>query len=658
VVIRRTPRPAQALLWLLLCAALSFPAGASAAQLYVSDHASNTVSAFTIGANGVLSPIACSGESCENETGPEPAGMAISPNGQFLFVANRGGKGSVSAFTIAAGGALTQDECTKKKDCKTGSEPAGMATSPNGQFLYIANEGSNNVSVYSIGAEGKLAKVNCEASCMTGEKPFAIAVATNSQFLYTTNLESNTVSAFKIGERGGLSPIECAGCQTGDAPTGIAVSPNGQFLYVANRSSNTISPFRIEATGALSPIECVEEHCKTESEPTGIAISPAGEFLYATNAESNTVSTFQIGTEGQLSRVECTTGTCETGSDPVGVAVSPNGQFLYTANVESSTISPFSIGLSGIPSPLECIEAGCSTGSGRSFDALAITPDPGPTAAFSDTLAPSGSASSFNASASTAPSEESVARYDWNFGDGTTAQNAGPTPSHVYSAPGTYTVTLTVTDNLGCSDVPIFTGQTASCGGLSAAQKSQQIVVPATATSPVPKLLFPVKLKPFTISLANPTKSEPKAQLTLLELSESAKSWREGRALPHLAHISATKQKPPLGTTFSFEIGEPSNLRAPAIVTFVFTKPASGRRVGKKCVAPSKSNKNKRHCTRTVTAATLKLTAATGLNKVRFEGVISKHKKLAPATYTLLASAAAFGIRSSTRTLHFTILSG
>jgi DNA-binding beta-propeller fold protein YncE len=656
-VSRRMPHPPRAFVWLALCGALSFPAAASASQLYVSDHSSNSVSAFTIGTEGLPSPIGCSGESCEAETEPEPAGLAISPNGQFLYVADadKGGKGTVSAFHVEAGGALSADACEKSKDCRTDVDPAGVATSPNGQFLYIANEGSNKVSAYSIGAQGKLSKIACEEACATGNKPFGVAVATNSQFLYTTNLESNTVSAFRIGEHGGLAPIECSGCATGSVPTGIGVSPNGQFLFVADRSSNTVSPYRIEASGTLSPIECAEEQCNAESEPTGIAVSPDGEYLYSTDAGSNTVSIFQIGADGQLKRVFCAIGICAAGgSDPVGVSVSPDGQFLFTANAGSSTLSPFSIGLGGMLSSLTCAGASCSTGSGRSFESLAISPDPGPTAAFSDTPEPAGSASAFDGEASTAPPEESVARYDWSFGDGSEAQNAGPTPSHVYSAPGTYTVTLTVTDNLGCSDVPISTGQTASCGGLSAAQSTAQIVVPAPSPSSSTFKFNLGKLKPFVISGKAP-QSEPAPSLTFSDLSESAKSWREGGAL---ARISAASKRAPLGTTFSFYIGETGGLSEHALVTFVFTRPASGRRVGKKCEAPSKSNQGKRHCTRTLTAGTLKLSAGTGRSKVRFEGAISKHKRLTPASYTLLASVTVLGKRSSTRTLRFTIVKG
>src|SRR5207247_10509867 len=70
---------------------------------------------------------------------------------------------------------------------------------------------------------------------------------------------------------------------------------------------------------------------------------------------------------------------------------------------------------------------------------------------------PPGSAFSSSCSASTcgftstsSDPDGSIAGYSWNFGDATTstAQN----PSHTSAAAGSYTVTLTVTDNQGATN--------------------------------------------------------------------------------------------------------------------------------------------------------------------------------------------------------------
>ena len=67
-----------------------------------------------------------------------------------------------------------------------------------------------------------------------------------------------------------------------------------------------------------------------------------------------------------------------------------------------------------------------------------------PTAAF--TSSTTNLVASFNGSGST-DSDGTIASYAWAFGDGTTG--TGVAPSHTYGSPGTYSVTLTVTDNQG-----------------------------------------------------------------------------------------------------------------------------------------------------------------------------------------------------------------
>ena len=58
----------------------------------------------------------------------------------------------------------------------------------------------------------------------------------------------------------------------------------------------------------------------------------------------------------------------------------------------------------------------------------------------------------FDASASADP-DGTIVGYAWQFGDGTVA--TGLSPAHLYTAPGTYTVTLTVTDSTGQTSAPV-----------------------------------------------------------------------------------------------------------------------------------------------------------------------------------------------------------
>jgi PKD repeat protein len=65
----------------------------------------------------------------------------------------------------------------------------------------------------------------------------------------------------------------------------------------------------------------------------------------------------------------------------------------------------------------------------------------------------------FNATPSRAGAGHRIVRYDWNFGDGST--RSGATVSKGYNAPGSYSVILTVTDEVGQTDqevVPVSVG--------------------------------------------------------------------------------------------------------------------------------------------------------------------------------------------------------
>jgi PKD repeat protein len=85
------------------------------------------------------------------------------------------------------------------------------------------------------------------------------------------------------------------------------------------------------------------------------------------------------------------------------------------------------------------LEVGNTAGTNTITRTNYIVVDAAPTASFTSTVA--GTSVSFNNTSTNATS------YGWNFGDGGTS--SGTNPSHIYGADGTYTVTLTATNDCG-----------------------------------------------------------------------------------------------------------------------------------------------------------------------------------------------------------------
>ncbi|MDO8679115.1 MAG: PKD domain-containing protein [Acidobacteriota bacterium] len=84
-----------------------------------------------------------------------------------------------------------------------------------------------------------------------------------------------------------------------------------------------------------------------------------------------------------------------------------------------------------------------------SIQTITVLPSTPPTAGFQFSPASVGvnQDAFFNASESRPAAGRTIARYDWNFGDGTTG--SGAIVSHRYSSPGNFAVILTVTDDAG-----------------------------------------------------------------------------------------------------------------------------------------------------------------------------------------------------------------
>ena len=209
----------------------------------------------------------------------------------------------------------------------------------------------------------------------------------------------------------------------------------------------------------------------------------------------------------------------------------------------------------------------------------------------------------------------------WDFGDGTTA--LGTNVAHTYAAAGRYTVTVRASDVLGNSSV--------SSGSVAVAPAAAPVSV-AAPPSPAPPPAAPV----------------PNNAPRLTGVSQSHREWRAGSAL---ATISSRRRRAPVGTTFRLTVDQQAKL------TLAFTRSATGRRVGGRCVPLTAKNRRAPACALSRAAGTIALPGLRGLNSIVFAGRVSTSKRLEPGRYTVAISAKnPAGERSATSTLAFTIV--
>jgi 6-phosphogluconolactonase len=227
--------------------------------LFVADFNSNEISVFNIGSDGALTRVA--GSPFFVVGGSSPGFLLLHPSGNFLYVSNLNSPtGAISAFSInATTGALTQISGSPFPTAGSSPGPSIMASDPAGKFLYVSLSGTananNQVAAFAVNSgTGALTPIP-GSPVPVGRDPQGLAVTPDGKFLFIANFLDNTISVFSIDASGVLTPIAGSPFAANNAPSRVAIDPSGKFLDVTNNVGGNISVFTINAsTGLLSPI--------------------------------------------------------------------------------------------------------------------------------------------------------------------------------------------------------------------------------------------------------------------------------------------------------------------------------------------------------------------------------------------------------------------
>ncbi len=289
----------------------------SGAFLYVADFAGNDVTLLDINkSNGSLSvPVSTSIVVTVNPPNIFPAGtgpisLQMSPTAPFLFVANQGSS-NVTAYVVDPGTGSLGTVGGSPFLISPASHPSSLAVSPKGDFLFVANATEGTVAVFSISSTGVLALVGAPVSMGAGAMPNAVAVEHSGRFLYVADSAHNVVLGFSIQSGGALAAINGSPFAAGAAPIGLGIDPQGVLLFAANSGSNSVSAYAIDSSsGALGAVTG-SPFATGGVGPSAVAVDADTSIVYVTEQTSHDIAAFSIASNGALKAV--------TGS-PFGVA--------------------------------------------------------------------------------------------------------------------------------------------------------------------------------------------------------------------------------------------------------------------------------------------------------------------------------------------------
>jgi hypothetical protein len=136
----------------------------------------------------------------------------------------------------------------------TGLTPRSIAVSPDGQNVYVTNS-DGTISVYDAAMDGSLT-LNSTPS-VSPSTPRGVTVSRDGNSVYVADFGSHLtpggILQFDVAPNGALTPKAVPAVPAGNSPVEVTASFDGKSLYASNFNGGDVSQYDISAAdGALS----------------------------------------------------------------------------------------------------------------------------------------------------------------------------------------------------------------------------------------------------------------------------------------------------------------------------------------------------------------------------------------------------------------------
>jgi len=239
--------------------------------------------------------------------------VAVSPDGRFAF-ASLETSGVIAVFDLQRALASHFRTSGLVGDIPMGLAPVGMAVSPDGDWLYATSEqnpAQRSGPGSAVGGQGSLSVISLRKAetdpahsvvsrVDAGCSPVRVITSASGGTVWVTARESDMLLGFSAARlRGDPSHSLVARVRVGEAPVGLALVDGGQRIVVADsnrfqRAGSTASLAVVNVAAALAGKPALAGYLPAGGFPRQMVLEPGGRTLLVTNFDSRQLETVNV----------------------------------------------------------------------------------------------------------------------------------------------------------------------------------------------------------------------------------------------------------------------------------------------------------------------------------------------------------------------------
>jgi 6-phosphogluconolactonase len=323
---------------------------ASAGAVYVQTNAApNEVIAFrraTDGSLDLIGSVATGGEGDGSPHLQSQGSVTLTGDGQYLLVTNAASD-DLSVFSVAADGSIELLECVP-----TGSTPRSVDERHG--LVIVLNTGEPGLVSFRLNAEGiERVEGGYQPLDPSDADPAQVAFSPDGSMVVITQRGTDSIVTYELTAEGTFGDSSKIASE-GPTPYGFAFTSGGTLIvteaFGAEKGAAAASSYAIEDGSLAVRTSSVGNG---RSEICWAVVTPDDQFAFTTNFADGAVSRYAISSDGTLSLEDATAGVAVDGMPELrDEDITCDGRYLYAIDADGGRIYGWLVEAEGALEPV------------------------------------------------------------------------------------------------------------------------------------------------------------------------------------------------------------------------------------------------------------------------------------------------------------------